>query len=69
MKLNNTAFVNFRRSGLFLALSSFAGSALAAPVSLELDYTCIFPVVEEQPVSVVINADIPDTAKTGELTT
>ncbi|MDT3397266.1 hypothetical protein RKE29_11515 [Streptomyces sp. B1866] len=39
------------------------GSASAEPVSLKLNYTCVFPQIDEQQISVVINTDIPKTIK------
>jgi hypothetical protein len=44
-------------SGLVLVARSHR--AVAAPVSLTLNYTCSFPLIGAQPMSVVINADIP----------
>ncbi|MDT0433397.1 DUF6801 domain-containing protein [Streptomyces doudnae] len=43
-----------------------AGAASAAPVSLTLDYTCDFPYVGHQRVTVALKADVPGTHRVGE---
>lgn len=47
------------------ALMSGAGSALASPVSLDLQFTCPFPLIGDQPISAEITADIPTSATVG----
>lgn len=48
---------------------SFGGLNLNAQAStLSLDYTCVYPLVEEQRLSVFVNADIPTHVNVGELT-
>ncbi|MDT3395082.1 hypothetical protein RKE29_00135 [Streptomyces sp. B1866] len=37
------------------------GSASAVPVSLTLNYSCVFPLLDEQPIQVKISSDIPQT--------
>lgn len=54
-----------KRPLLFLALSAVAQQGMADTVNLELDYTCTFPILEEQPLSVQITADIPGEAEVG----
>ncbi|SOB76335.1 Abnormal spindle-like microcephaly-assoc'd, ASPM-SPD-2-Hydin [Marinobacter sp. LV10R510-11A] len=44
---------------------SGAGSALASPVSTNLQFTCPFPLIGEQPISAEISADIPTSATVG----
>ncbi|MBU2875777.1 choice-of-anchor D domain-containing protein [Marinobacter salexigens] len=46
-------------------LMSGAGSALAAPVSTNLQFTCPFPLIGDQPISAEISADIPTSATVG----
>ncbi|MGW0537184.1 DUF6801 domain-containing protein [Streptomyces sp. NPDC003032] len=40
--------------------------AAAEPVSLTQTYQCVFPIMEEDPLTVVIKADLPAKAKVGE---
>lgn len=40
--------------------------AAAGPVSLSQTYTCVFPIMEEDPLTVVIKADLPATVQVGE---
>ncbi|MGV9883621.1 DUF6801 domain-containing protein [Streptomyces sp. NPDC003006] len=40
--------------------------AAAEPVSLTQTYTCVFPIMEEDPLTVVIKADLPAKVKVGE---
>ncbi|MGO1501908.1 MAG: choice-of-anchor D domain-containing protein [Marinobacter sp.] len=47
------------------ALMSGAGSALASPVSTNLQFTCPFPLIGDQPISAEISADIPTSATVG----
>ncbi|MBK1872750.1 choice-of-anchor D domain-containing protein [Marinobacter sp. 1-3A] len=47
------------------ALMSGAGSAIAAPVSTNLQFSCPFPLIGEQPISAEITADIPTNAVVG----
>lgn len=47
------------------ALMSGAGSALASPVSTNLQFTCPFPLIGDQPISAEISADIPTNATVG----
>ncbi|WP_159037269.1 DUF6801 domain-containing protein [Streptomyces specialis] len=50
-------------------LIALAGnSASADPVSLTLEYTCPFPLIGTQPISVEINSDIPSSIAVGEMT-
>jgi hypothetical protein len=41
------------------------GSVDAAPVSLTLDYSCVFPLIGAQPVAVVIHSDMPSQVAAG----
>lgn len=45
-----------------------AGTGAAEPASLTLSYTCPFPLIGEQAMSVEINADVPSSAVVGEPT-
>lgn len=45
-----------------------AGPASAAPVSLELNYTCNFPLIKPQPVKLRISTDIPSQIDIGKFT-
>lgn len=47
------------------ALMSGAGNALASPVSTNLQFTCPFPLIGDQPISAEISADIPTSATVG----
>ncbi|MCK0163689.1 choice-of-anchor D domain-containing protein [Marinobacter sp. S6332] len=47
------------------ALMSGAGSAMAAPVTTNLQFTCPFPLIGDQPISAEISADIPTSATVG----
>ncbi len=49
--------------GLCMAIT---GPAFAEPVSLALDYTCVFPMIEEQPLAVTIRTDLPSSVRPGE---
>ncbi|MEV0521907.1 DUF6801 domain-containing protein [Streptomyces sp. NPDC050439] len=40
--------------------------AVAGPVSLTQTYTCVFPLMEEDPLTVVITADLPTKVQVGE---
>ncbi|WP_111656937.1 DUF6801 domain-containing protein [Isoalcanivorax indicus] len=58
-----------------LSAAFWGGIATLAPAhaeddtpSLMLEYTCVFPLLEEQPLTVAITAEIPDTVPVGELT-
>ncbi len=48
-----------------VALISGAGNALANPVSLNLQFSCPFPLIGDQPISAEISADIPTNATVG----
>ncbi|KMQ75080.1 choice-of-anchor D domain-containing protein [Marinobacter subterrani] len=50
------------------ALMSGAGQAVAEPVSIELAFTCPFPLIGDQPIRAQISADIPSQATVGEPT-
>nr|WP_297399173.1 choice-of-anchor D domain-containing protein [uncultured Marinobacter sp.] len=50
------------------ALMSGAGQALAEPVAIELEFTCPFPLIGDQPIRAEISADIPSQATVGEPT-
>ncbi|HTN32813.1 MAG TPA: choice-of-anchor D domain-containing protein, partial [Marinobacter sp.] len=50
------------------ALMSGAGSALASPVSLTLEFECPLPLIGVQPIRAEISADIPTQATVGEPT-
>lgn len=53
-------------SGLLMgAMLLFAGQAVAVPVSASLDYTCVFPLIEEQPLNVEIRSDMPEVVAVG----
>ncbi|MCG8394457.1 MAG: hypothetical protein MI745_15370 [Pseudomonadales bacterium] len=45
-----------------------AGHATAVPVNASLDYRCVFPLIEEQPLSVEITSDMPATIPPGQST-
>lgn len=45
-----------------------AGIASAGPVALTVDYTCDFPYIRHQRVTVEIKADVPDTHRVGDPT-
>lgn len=45
-----------------------AGEADAVPVSASLNYTCVFPLIEEQPLSVDITSDMPAVIPPGQPT-
>jgi len=47
------------------ALMSGAGSVMAAPVTTNLQFTCPFPLIGDQPISAEISADIPTSATVG----
>ncbi len=47
------------------AMLLFAGQAVAVPVSASLDYTCVFPLIEEQPLNVEIRSDMPEAVAVG----
>jgi len=51
-----------------LAVMSGAGQATAAPVSLELEFTCPFPLIGNQPIRAEISADIPTQQTVGDPT-
>ncbi|GAB3582500.1 hypothetical protein GCM10027445_55910 [Amycolatopsis endophytica] len=61
-------------SGSVLAVSAAAGllagagTSAADPATLTLTYTCPFPLIGNQQISVAINADVPATATVGEPT-
>lgn len=40
----------------------------AEPVSIGLDYSCVFPILEEQPLTVRLDADIPSEVEVGQAT-
>lgn len=50
------------------ALMAGGGNALAEPVSLELEFTCPFPLIGEQPIRAQISADVPTQATVGDPT-
>ncbi|MHC0434371.1 DUF6801 domain-containing protein, partial [Streptomyces sp. O3] len=45
---------------------SSGGPAAADPVSLTQTYECVFPLIQEDPLTVVIKADLPDELQAGE---
>lgn len=58
-----------KRNRLPLTLLALIPANLAAePVSLELDYSCVFPILEEQPLAVRLRADIPNQVQVGQTT-
>lgn len=50
------------------ALMTGGGNAFAEPVSLELEFTCPFPLIGDQPIRAQISADVPTQATVGEPT-
>jgi hypothetical protein len=52
-------------AGLVLALAG-AGGASADPVSFTQEYTCKFPIINDDAIEVTISADMPATMKVGE---
>jgi len=50
------------------ALMTGGGNAFAEPVSLELEFTCPFPLIGEQPIRAQISADVPTQATVGQPT-
>lgn len=50
------------------ALMAGGGQAMAAPVSLELEFTCPFPLIGNQPIRAEISADIPSQQTVGDPT-
>ena len=48
-----------------VAIMSGAGNALASPVSIDLQFSCPFPLIGDQPISAEISADIPTSATVG----
>ncbi|MFD4197673.1 DUF6801 domain-containing protein [Amycolatopsis thermoflava] len=72
--MNRKRIVGGIVSGSVLAVSAAAGllagagTSAADPATLTLTYTCPFPLIGNQPISVVINADIPATATVGRPT-
>ncbi|MEP1703128.1 MAG: choice-of-anchor D domain-containing protein, partial [Marinobacter sp.] len=50
------------------ALMTGGGNAVAEPVSLELEFTCPFPLIGEQPIRAQISADVPTQATVGQPT-
>lgn len=50
------------------ALMTGGGQALAEPVSLELEFTCPFPLIGDQPIRAEISADIPAQQTVGDPT-
>lgn len=70
MKLRNLN-TSVRKLGPAVAAAAFmagSGGALAEPVSLELEFTCPFPLIGDQPIRAQISADIPSQATVGEPT-
>lgn len=51
-----------------LVLAAVPVQASAAPVSLELDYTCNFPLLKPQPLKLTISTDIPSQVNVGQFT-
>ena len=47
-------------------LMLLSASSAAAPVSATLNYTCVFPLIEEQPLSVDITSEMPDSLAVGQ---
>jgi hypothetical protein len=47
------------------AIVSGGGTAAATPVSLTLEYSCVFPLIGAQPMTVQINSDIPSEIQVG----
>lgn len=50
------------------ALMTGGGNAFAEPVSLELEFTCPFPLIGDQPIRAQISADVPTQATVGDPT-
>ncbi|MDK8464843.1 choice-of-anchor D domain-containing protein [Marinobacter sp. SS13-12] len=50
------------------ALMTGGGNAFAEPVSLELEFTCPFPLIGDQPIRAQISADVPTQATVGQPT-
>lgn len=50
------------------ALMAGGSQAMAAPVSLELEFTCPFPLIGDQPIRAEISADIPTQQTVGDPT-
>ena len=67
MKLPGT-FQRISVTAAVISLMSMATSASAEPDTLDLQYTCVFPIIEEQPMSVSIQAVIPSSVPVGVLT-
>ncbi len=67
MKLPGT-FQRISVTAAVIGLMSMATSASAEPDTLDLQYTCVFPIIEEQAISVSIQADIPSSVPVGVLT-
>ncbi|MDT3399143.1 hypothetical protein RKE29_21260 [Streptomyces sp. B1866] len=57
-------------AGLAVGMLAFAGvgTASADPVSLELNYHCVFPQIDSQPLKIRIKSDIPSSIKVGQNT-
>lgn len=60
-------YMNVKKKSVFLACTVLSASLItassfisAAPAEVDLNYTCIFPLLKDQPMSVHITADIPE---------
>ena len=53
---------------LAAAILIMAGQVMAVPVNASLEYSCVFPLIEEQPLSVEITADMPEIIAPGQST-
>jgi hypothetical protein len=69
LSINSNSGLNRLRlaiaGGTLLTASGFAS---AVPVSLNLDYTCTYPLIGTQPLSIVINSDMPESMPVGQST-
>lgn len=55
-------------AGTIITMIVISASVYAAPAQLELQYRCIFPLLKDQPMSVHIAADIPESVAVNTLT-
>ncbi len=71
MKLRKQPYKSVRTLGTAIAAAALmtgGGNAFAEPVSLELEFTCPFPLIGDQPIRAQISADVPTQATVGDPT-
>jgi uncharacterized protein DUF6801 len=65
---NKNKFISRKISTVLAATIVLAAPAYAAPAQLALQYSCAFPLLKDQPMSVHISADIPESVVINTLT-